>query len=131
MRNTATDIKSAILRLGSMSLAIVLLSVLALASIIGTVLIQNQEQADYLTQFGPLWYAVFKALGLFDMYHNWWFLSLLGFLMLSLSVCLWRHVPRMFKDMRNRKVIIADKSLQRFHHLHHWQILLFCAQYLP
>ena len=120
--NTETGIRSLILRFGSMSLAIVLLSVLALASIIGTVLIQNQDQADYLTQFGPLWYAVFKALGLFDMYHNWWFLSLLGFLMLSLSVCLWRHVPRMLKDIRSRKVIIADKSLQRFHHLHHWRL---------
>lgn len=122
MRDTVTGIKSIILRLGSMSLAIVLLSVLALASIIGTVLIQNQQQADYLTQFGPLWYAIFKNLGLFDMYHNWWFLSLLGFLMLSLSVCLWRHVPRMLKDMRSHKIIIADKSLQRFHHLHHWQL---------
>ncbi len=122
MNNFAAYLKSVFLRLGSMSLAIVLLSVLALASIIGTVLIQNQQQQDYLTQFGPLWYAIFNSMGLFDMYHNWWFLSLLGFLMLSLAVCLWRHVPRMLRDMRSHKVIIADKSLQRFHHLHHWQL---------
>ena len=109
-------------RLSSMSLAIALLVVLALASAIGTVLLQNQAQADYLNQFGPLWYNVFRSLGLFDMYHTGWFISLLGFIMISLVVCLLRHTPRMLKDMRKRKAVIADKSLQRFHHLHHWTL---------
>jgi len=109
-------------RLSSMSLAIVLLVLLALASVIGTILKQNQEQVDYLTQFGTLWYNVFRSLGLFDMYHAGWFMGLLGFLMLSLVVCLWRHTPRMIRDMRKRKVVIADKSLQRFHHLRHWKL---------
>jgi len=115
-------LKPLFLRLGSMSLAIVLLMVLAIASVIGTVLLQNQEQADYLRQFGPVWYWTFRSLGLFDMYHTWWFLALLGFLMLSLTVCLWRNTPRMLKEMRSRKVTIAEKSLKRFHHLHHWHV---------
>jgi len=115
-------LKPLFLRLGSMSLAVVLLMVLAIASVIGTVLLQNQEQADYLRQFGPVWYWTFRSLGLFDMYHTWWFLALLGFLMLSLTVCLWRNTPRMLKEMRSRKVTIAEKSLKRFHHLHHWHI---------
>ena len=109
-------------RLSSMSLAVALLVVLGLASVIGTVLLQNQEQTDYLTQFGPLWYSVFYTLGLFDMYHAGWFIGLLGFLVVSLIVCLWRNVPRMLKEMATRKVVIADKSLKRFHHLKHWQL---------
>ena len=109
-------------RLGSMSLAITLLTVLALASVIGTVLLQNQDQADYLQQFGPIWYWVFRALGLFDMYHTWWFLSLLGFLMLSLSVCLWRNVPRFLKEMRNKKVPISDSALKHMQHKKAWHI---------
>ncbi len=109
-------------RLSSMSLAIALLVVLGLASTIGTVLLQNQEQADYLIKFGPLWYSVFISLGLFDMYHTPWFIGLLVFLMISLSVCLWRNVPRMLKEMRSRKLVITDKALKRFHHLHHWQL---------
>jgi cytochrome c biogenesis protein len=109
-------------RLSSMSLAIALLTVLALASAIGTVLLQNQEQTDYLTQFGPLWYNVFVSLGLFDMYHAPWFFSLLVFLMISLSVCLWRNVPVFLKEMRSRKVVIADKSLKGFHHLKRWKL---------
>jgi len=109
-------------RLGSMSLAIILLVVLSIASVIGTVLLQNQDQADYMQQFGPLWYWVFRSLGLFDMYHTWWFLTLLGFLMLSLAACLWRNVPRMLKEMKNRKASLAEKTFSRFKMLQQWQI---------
>ena len=109
-------------RLGSMSLAVVLLVLLAIASVIGTVLLQNQSQTDYLAQFGPLWYWTFHSLGLFDMYHSGWFLTLLGFLMVSVSVCLWRNTPRMLREMRTRKITIEDKSLQRFHHLKSWDL---------
>jgi len=108
-------------RIGSMSLAIILLVVLAIASVIGTVLLQNQNQGDYLQQFGPLWYWVFRSLGLFDMYHTWWFMGILVFLMVSLSSCLWRNVPKMLKDMRTRKAVVPEKSLQRFQYLHVWK----------
>jgi len=115
-------IKSIWSRLSSMSLAIILLVVLAIASVIGTVLLQNQDQADYLQQFGPLWYWVFRSLGLFDMYHTWWFLTILGFLMVSVSACLWRNVPLMLKEMRSRKGTLPEKSLQRFKFLHDWHL---------
>ncbi|MDQ6990390.1 MAG: cytochrome c biogenesis protein ResB [Mariprofundaceae bacterium] len=115
-------LKPALLRLGSMTLAITLLTVLALASVIGTVLLQNQDQGDYLQQFGPIWYWVFRALGLFDMYHTWWFLSLLGFLMLSLSVCLYRNVPRFLKEMRTKKVPVSDSAIKHMELVHHWQL---------
>jgi len=115
-------LKSLWQRLGSMSLAIILLVVLAIASVIGTVLLQNQAQTDYLQQFGPLWYWVFRSLGLFDMYHTWWFMGILVFLMVSLTSCLWRNVPKMLKDMRTRKVTVAEKSLKRFQYLHDWQL---------
>jgi len=109
-------------RLGSMSLAIILLMVLAIASVIGTVLLQNQDQTAYLQQFGSLWYWVFRSLGLFDMYHTWWFITLLGFLMLSLSSCLWRNAPKKLKEMRVRKVTLNERSLGRLELKQHWNI---------
>jgi len=112
------SIKPFFLRFASMPLAIVLLMVLAIASMVGTVLLQNQEQADYLTQFGPVWYWVFRSLGLFDMYHAWWFIGLLGFLMVSLSFCLWHNVPRMLKEMRSRKITLAEHAWKRMQHTH-------------
>src|SRR5260363_67843 len=41
--------------LGSMSIAIGLLVVLAIASVIGTVLTQQAPYANYVNQFGPFW----------------------------------------------------------------------------
>jgi len=121
MQTFSDILKSLWQRISSMSLAIILLVVLAIASVIGTVLLQNQAQTDYLQQFGPLWYWVFRSFGLFDMYHTWWFMGILGFLMVSLSSCLWRNVPKMLKDMRTRKVTVAEKSIQRFQYLHDWK----------
>lgn len=115
-------------RLGSMPLAITLLVVLALSSVIGTVLQQNQSQQDYLQQFGPLWYWLFRSLGLFDMYHTWWFIGLLGFLMVSLSFCLWRNVPRLLKEMRSRKVYISDRAFSHIKHQRSWQLTGDSAQ---
>jgi len=105
-----------------MPLAILLLTVLALASAIGTVLLQNQGQVDYLQQFGPLWYWVLRSLGMFDMYHSWWFITLLGFLMVSVSACLWRNVPRMLGEMRARKVSIAERVWKRLELQQQWRI---------
>ena len=96
-------------RLGSMTFAVVVLIVLALASTIGTVLLQNEEQTDYLDAFGPLWYWVLRWLGMFDMYHAWWFLGLLVFLTVSLSACLWRNVPKMLKEMRVQKAWLGER----------------------
>ncbi|MDX8413547.1 MAG: cytochrome c biogenesis protein ResB, partial [Mariprofundales bacterium] len=64
--SSTSFVKNMLSRLGSMPLAILLLTVLALASAIGTVLLQNQGQTDYLQQFGPLWYWVLRSLGMFD-----------------------------------------------------------------
>ncbi|MDQ6989713.1 MAG: cytochrome c biogenesis protein ResB [Mariprofundaceae bacterium] len=103
-------LKPILTRIGSMPVAILLLVLLAVASVIGTVLQQNQDQADYLHQFGPVWYWTFRALGLFDMYHTWWFMSILGLLMFSLTACLIRNVPRFLQEMRNRKGTISDNA---------------------
>ncbi|MDX8377424.1 MAG: cytochrome c biogenesis protein ResB [Mariprofundales bacterium] len=108
-------------KLGSMSLAVIILLALALASVIGTVLQQNQEQVDYAQQFGPLWYSVFNLLGLFDMYHAWWFLTLLGFLMLSLSVCLWRNIPRIIKEWRSHNPLLSTRAFNRLQPSLAWQ----------
>ncbi len=97
-------------RLGSMPVAILLLIVLSVASVIGTVLQQNKDQADYMFQFGPTWYWTFRSLGLFDMYHTWWFMSILGLLMFSLGACLIRNTPRFLKEMKQRKGTISDSA---------------------
>ena len=104
-----------------MNLAITLLVAISIAAVIGTVLQQNEPYNNYIIKFGPYWFEVFKALGLFDIYGAPWFLGLLGFLLLSTGVCVYRHTPAIIKDMRHYRLDVQEKSLRAFHHKDEWQ----------
>ena len=86
--------------LGSMNLAITLLVAIAIASVVGTVLQQNQPYQDYIVKFGPFWFDVFNRLGLFNVYGAGWFVLILAFLVLSTSVCIYRNTPNMLREMQ-------------------------------
>jgi cytochrome c biogenesis protein len=105
-----------------MDLAITLLLALAVASIIGTVLQQNQPYTDYLLKFGPFWFEVFETAGLYDVYSALWFLAILTLLVISTSVCVIRHTPAMLKDMWNLRTHVQEKSLQAMHHKDQWAV---------
>jgi len=108
--------------MGSMNLAITLLVVLAIASVIGTVLQQNQPYTDYVAKFGPFWFEVFDALGLFDVYSTGWFLAILSFLVLSTTTCIYRNTPAILRDMRQFRETAKDKSLRALHHTSEWRV---------
>jgi cytochrome c biogenesis protein len=97
---------------GSMRLAIGLLSVLAIASAIGTLVKQNQPMIAYVNQFGAFWAQWFERLGLYDVYNQLWFLAILFFLLASTSVCLIRNTPKMLRDMRDFKNHTRTNSLR-------------------
>ena len=107
---------------GSMDLAITLLLTLAIASIIGTVLQQNQPYSDYLIKFGPFWFDVFEKAGLYDVYSSLWFLAILVLLVLSTSVCVIRNAPNMLNDMFNLRTHVQEKSLRAMHHSQQWTV---------
>jgi cytochrome c biogenesis protein len=73
--------------LASLKLTIVLLLTLAATSIIGTLIPQNENPAAYVQAFGEFGYRLFALLGLFDMYHSWWFRSLILSLTANIVVC--------------------------------------------
>ncbi len=104
----------------SMRFAISLLTLIAIASIIGTVLKQNEPMPNYVNQFGPFWFEVFNKLGLYTVYSTWWFLLIMGFLVLSTSLCIIRNAPKMFKDMRSWRENVREQSLRNFHHRAEW-----------
>lgn len=107
--------------LGTMEFAITMLITLAIASVIGTVLQQNQPYPDYVIKFGPFWFEVFESLGLYDVYSALWFLAILTLLVVSTSVCVIRHTPSMLKDMFNLRTHVQLKSLRSMHHRASWQ----------
>lgn len=106
--------------LSSMRFAISLLCFIAIASIIGTILKQNEPMNNYVNQFGPFWFEVFQSLSLYAVYSSWWFLLAMGFLVLSTSLCLLRNAPKMLKDMRSWRDNVREQSLRNFHHKAEW-----------
>ncbi|MEY3885886.1 MAG: hypothetical protein RIS87_1661, partial [Pseudomonadota bacterium] len=99
-----------------MRFAVSMLSVLGIASIIGTVLKQNEPYSNYIIKFGQFWFGIFETLGLYDVYHSGWFLLILLFLITSCSLCIYHNSPLMIKEWRTFKEQATEKSLNAFSH---------------
>ena len=102
--------------LSSMRFAISLLTIICIASVIGTVLKQNEPTNNYINQFGPFWAEFFATLKLNTVYSAWWFLLILAFLVVSTSLCIARNTPKILVDLKNHKENIREQSLKAFHH---------------
>lgn len=71
----------------SVKLTVVLLLSLALTSIIGTVIPQNESPEAYLHAYGAFRYQLLSVLEISDMYHAWWFQGLLLLLTINIVIC--------------------------------------------
>ena len=102
--------------ISSMRFAISLLTLICIASIIGTVVKQGEPYNNYVNQFGPFWAEVFGHVGLYTVYSAWWFLLILGCLVTSTSLCIARNLPKVVADVRSFKEGLREASLNAFHH---------------
>ncbi|OSZ62846.1 cytochrome c biogenesis protein ResB [Hydrogenophaga sp. IBVHS2] len=102
--------------LSSMRFAISLLTVICIASVIGTVVKQHEPFNNYVNQFGPFWAEVFASAQLFSVYSAWWFLLILAFLVISTSLCIARNTPKILVDLKSHKENIREQSLKAFAH---------------
>jgi len=107
--------------ISSMRFAIALLAMIAIAAVIGTVMKQGEASANYINQFGPFWYEIFRKAGLYTVYSAWWFILLMGTLVVSTSLCITRNAPKMLKDMRSWRENVREQSLLNFHHKMQWR----------
>jgi cytochrome c biogenesis protein len=109
-------LRSAAELLSSMRFSISLLTVICIASVIGTVLKQHEPAVNYVNQFGPFWAQLFMAVKLNAVYSAWWFLLILAFLVASTSLCIARNAPKIFADLKAHKENLREQSLQAFRH---------------
>ena len=100
----------------SMRFSIALLTIICVASVIGTVLKQHEPVTNYINQFGPFWAQLFLAIKLNAVYSAWWFLLILAFLVASTSLCIARNTPKILTDLKAYKENIREQSLLAFRH---------------
>ncbi|MFM6986249.1 MAG: cytochrome c biogenesis protein ResB [Hydrogenophaga sp.] len=100
----------------SMRFAIALLTVICIASVIGTVVKQHEPLNNYVNQFGPFWSDVFGRADIYTVYSAWWFLLILACLVTSTSLCIVRNTPKILADFKAYKENIREQSLKAFPH---------------
>ena len=107
--------------LSSVKLAVVLLIILAIVSVIGTLIAQNEAPEQYLREYSQATVNLFETLGFFDMYHTWWFVFLLFLLTANLTVCTldrfphtWKVITAPLKPLGDEGLLISNSCLSDF-----------------
>ena len=105
----------------SIKLAVVLFALIALTSIVGTII---EQQASYetnirvITHFvgaglAPAFYRVLDALGFMNMYRSWWFMTLLMLFAVNLLVCSIERFPGIWRLMRAPMRPLAPEAMMK------------------
>lgn len=109
----------------SVRLTVYTLVILAVTSIIGTIVLQNGSPQAYVSLYGPGLANFIKVLQFNDMYHAWWYLLLLVLLCINIVVCsierlskTWKIIfpdkisvnPKRFISQKNKEVFGLDQS---------------------
>jgi len=89
----------------SIKLAVVLFALIALTSIVGTIIEQNAAPEKNLKLIAKLFgtsnpepiFNIFEKLGFMDMYRSWWFIALLLLFAVNLIICSIDRLPRILK----------------------------------
>lgn len=95
----------------SLKLTIILLLLLAVTSIIGTVIQQNAPAADYIREYGQANYELFKRLQFIDMYHSTWFIGILALFSVNLICCSIKNFPRVWKFVTEPMLVATSGIL--------------------
>lgn len=108
--------------IGSLRTGIILLIIVGLLSAAGTVILQRPltDPGDMQQAYSPQTLRILDATGLTDVYHSWWYLSLLSLLALSIILVsldrwpnAWRYYSRPYRrtDASFRAVLPLQKAI--------------------
>ncbi len=97
----------------SVKLTVFVLFFIAFTSIIGTLIPQNAPDAFYHQKYGEVFSKFFSALGIFDMYHSWWFLLSLGLLVVNIIVCSIDRLQSTWKIIFPKKISFNPERFRR------------------
>lgn len=95
----------------SLKLTMFLLISLALTSIIGTILPQGPLPPEYIATISAMKLQIYGKLGFFNMYHSWWFITLLYVFSLNLISCSIKRLPHVFKFI-NEPMLVLGESMK-------------------
>lgn len=106
----------------SIKLAIAVFAVIALTSIVGTVIEQRADPERNIQilskifgeSLGPTMFSIFDKLGFMDMYHSWWFTGLLIIFSVNLIICSLERLPKTLKLVREPLSPVSEEQIRKF-----------------
>ena len=106
----------------SLKLTIFLFILIAVISIIGTLIIQNATRSEYIQRYGISLYEVLNFFNLFDMYHSWWFSAILLLLVINLITCSMNRLPGVWSQISRTPTGLEDPMLKALPYVERVQI---------
>jgi cytochrome c biogenesis protein len=96
----------------SIKLTLFLLILLAVTSIFGTLIPQQESAMRFAENLSPTLVRILDSLQLFDMYHSWWFRLIIGALAVNLVVCSIDRFPASLKRFRSSPRADREKPFE-------------------
>jgi cytochrome c biogenesis protein len=90
--------------LSSVTLAISLLGIIAVAAIFGTLIKQQAAAEEYLSFYSESTYMIIRFLGLDDVFHSRWFVGLIALLVVNLIFCSLQRFSRLLQSRATVKM---------------------------
>ena len=106
----------------SLKLTIFLFILLAILSIFGTLITQNATRSEYIQRYGLGLYEVLNFFNLFDMYHSWWFSTILLLLVINLIACSINRLPGVLSQISRTRTGLEDSMLKALPYVDRIQI---------
>ena len=105
----------------SVKLALITLFLIAVTSIIGTVIPQKEAAEFYVSKYGPKVAQIFTILDIPDMYNSWWFLALLFLLAFNLIICSIDRFPSVWKQVTADGLNVPPERLEKMSNRLTWE----------
>jgi cytochrome c biogenesis protein len=106
----------------SLKLTIFLFILLAIVSVIGTLITQNATRSEYIQRYGLGLYEVLNFFSLFNMYHSWWFSAILLLLVVNLIACSIDRLPGVWSQISRKPTGLEDSMLKAIPYVERVQI---------
>jgi cytochrome c biogenesis protein len=104
----------------SVKLALFTLAIIAVTSIIGTIVPQKESAEFYVGKYGPETAQFFQVLDIPNMYNSWWFLALLFLLSFNLVICSIERFPAVWKQIRAEGLPYPEERVRKMSQHHEW-----------
>ena len=112
----------------SVKLALVSLFLIAVTSIIGTIIPQKESFEWYAARYGQKTAQLFEVLDIPDMYNSWWFIGLLFLLSFNLVICSIDRFPAVWKQVKADGLEVPPDRLAKMANRRSWNSSLVLSE---